>query len=129
MTANTPKGRMQKGKDLENWVCEQLKAKGLDLHAKRAYGSGNGNGCKADIDTRLTILGQAAGFECKHMSILNVMKSWRQTIKLQSLGYEPLLVLKHTNDDYKNTKVVMYLDTLLDLLKENKPSSEPNQLT
>lgn len=119
MTATTQKGRIQKGKDLENYVCEQLKLKGLDLNARRAYGSGNGNGCKADIDTRLTILGLAAGMECKHMSNLNVTDSWRQTLKLQSLGYEPLLILKHTNDQYANTKVVMYLDTLLDLLKGN----------
>jgi hypothetical protein len=120
MTATTAKGRIQKGKDLENWVVEQLKSKGLDPRAKRSYGSGNGDGCKADIDTSLTILGQAAGFECKHRSNLNVTESWKQAVKLQSLNYEPILVLKHTHDQYANTKAVIYLDTLLELVKNQK---------
>src|SRR5690349_19430045 len=98
MTATTAKSRVQKGKDLENYVVEQLKLKGLDLRARRSYGSGNGNGCKADIDTSLTILGQAAGMECKHADNINVMEYWRQTMKLQSLNYEPILILKHTHD-------------------------------
>lgn len=120
MSANTPKGRIQKGKDLENYVVERLKFHGLDLKARRSYGSGNGNGCKADIDTIATILGQAIGIECKHMDKLNVPDAWRQTIKLQGLGYEPVLVIKQTADRYENTKAVIYLDTLFELIKNNK---------
>lgn len=116
MTARTPKARIQKGKDLENWVCEQLKAKGLDERARRSYGSGNSNGIKADIDTTTMILGQAMGIECKHVDRLDLNESLKQTEKLASLGYEPVLVFKRTQDRYENTRVIIYLDTLLDLL-------------
>lgn len=120
MTARTPKARIQKGKNLEQYVCDQLAAKGLDLRARRSFGSGNGNGCKADIDTSTTILGAAAGIECKHMDRINVPQAWRQTKKLITLGYEPILVIKQTADDYGDTKAVLFLDTLLELLKTNK---------
>lgn len=123
MSAKTAKGRIQKGKALENYVVEQLIAKGLDLRARRSYGSGNSNGIKADIDTNATILGQAMGIECKHMDKLNVPEAWRQTQKLQNLGYEPVLVIKQTADRYENTKAVVYLDTLLELIKNQKEPS------
>jgi hypothetical protein len=116
MVCRTPKARIQKGKDLENWVVDQLKAFDLDNQARRSYGSGNGNGCKADIDTKTTMLGQALGIECKHMDKLNVPEAWRQTKKLESLGYEPVLVIKQTADNYGDTKAVIYLDSLLQLL-------------
>jgi hypothetical protein len=117
MPAKTAKARIQKGKDLENHICEQLKAKGIDLHARRSYGSGNSNGIKADIDTRATLMGLAVGFEAKHMDKLNVPDAWRQTLKLQDIGYEPVLVIKQTADRYENTKAVIYLDTLLEIIK------------
>ena len=120
MPALTAKGRIQKGKNLENHVCEKLKEYGLDEQARRSYGSGNSNGIKADIDTRATILGLAFGAECKHMDRINVPEAWRQTVKLQSLGYEPILIIKQTADDYGDTKAVIYLDTFLEMLKEIK---------
>jgi hypothetical protein len=120
MPALTAKGRIQKGKDLENHVCERIKANGLDENPRRSYGSGNGNGCKADIDTRATLFGQAIGFECKHMDKINVPDAWRQTVKLQDLNYEPVLVIKQTADRYENTKVVIYLETFLEMVKEIK---------
>lgn len=119
MSASTPKSRIAKGKKLEEYICSKITQKGLDNRARRSYGSGNGNGCKADIDTSLTILGTAAGIEAKHMDKLNVPDAWRQTCKLIGLGYEPVLVIKQTADDYGNTKAVVYLDTLLELIKES----------
>jgi hypothetical protein len=120
MPALTAKGRIQKGKALENHVCERLKYHGLDEHARRSYGSGNSNGIKADIDTRATVLGLALGVECKHADRINVPEAWRQTSKLINLGYEPVLVIKQTADDYGDTKAVIYLDTLFELLSEIK---------
>ncbi len=120
MAASTPKSRIKKGKDLENYVCEQIQFKGLDSRARRSYGSGNSNGIKADIDTSLTILGISAGIECKHMDKLNVPDAWRQTSKLIKLGYEPVLIIKQTADNYGDTKAVIYLDTLLDLIKNQR---------
>lgn len=118
MPALTPKGRIQKGKALEDYICEQLKLKGIDPRARRSYGSGNSSGIKADIDTSATILGQAAGFECKHMDKINLPQAWRQTKKLEKLGYEPVLVIKQTADSYGDTKCVIYLDALLELIKK-----------
>lgn len=120
MPATTARARIQKGKDLENHVVDRIIAKGLDPRARRSYGSGNSNGIKADIDTSMTILGMVAGFECKHMDKLNVPEAWRQTKKLESLGYEPILVIKQTADKYGDTKVVMYLETLLEMVKKLK---------
>lgn len=120
MSANTPKSRIQKGKNLENHVVEQIIAKGLDARARRSYGSGNSNGIKADIDTAMTILGNPAGIECKHVDSISIPKQWRQTCKLISLGYEPVLVIKQTADDYGDTKAVIFLDTLLELIKNQK---------
>jgi hypothetical protein len=120
MSANTPKSRIQKGKNLESHICEQIIAKGLDARARRSYGSGNSNGIKADIDTSVTILGTPMGIEAKHMDHINVPKAWRQTCKLIPLGYEPVLVIKQTADDYGNTKAVVFLDTLLELIKNQR---------
>lgn len=120
MAAITVKARIQKGKDLENHVVDRLKEYKLDDRARRSYGSGNSNGIKADIDTSATILGQALGIECKHMDKINVPEAWRQTMKLSNLGYEPVLVIKQTADRYGDTKAVLFLDTLLELIKENE---------
>lgn len=119
MPALTAKGRIAKGKALEDWVCLKLKEKGLDDRARRSYGSGNSNGIKADIDTDVTILGNAMGIECKHMDKLNVPDAWRQTQKLEKLGYEPVLVIKQTADNYGDVKAVVYLDSLLQLVDES----------
>lgn len=118
MAAKTAKARIQKGKNLEDYVCEQLKSKGIDDRARRSYGSGNSNGIKADIDTSATILGLALGLECKHVDRLDLNDSLKQAEKLASLGYEPVLVFKRTQDRYENTRCVIYLDTLFDLIKK-----------
>ncbi len=113
----TPKAAIQKGKDLENYLADQLRVLGLDTRAARSHGSGNGNREKADIWTSAMILGQNAGFECKHCSTISLPEWWRQAKKLESLGREPILVIKHTNDRYEDTKAVIYLDTLLRLMR------------
>lgn len=114
----TARAAIQKGKDLENYLATTLRAKGMDMRAVRAHGSGNGNGEKSDIWTSVMVLGQNAGFECKHYSSLSIMEWWRQTKKLEKLGREPVLVFKQTHDTYEDTKVVIYLDTFLELVKQ-----------
>lgn len=113
----TPKARIQKGKDLESYVAEQIASKGIDSRAKRSFGSGNTSTEKSDIYTSMTILGLQAGIECKHATKYSIHDWWRQTKKLESLGYEPILVIKQTHEQYGDTKAVIYLDTLLDLIK------------
>lgn len=113
----TPKAAIQKGKDLENYLADQLVGKGIDAKAARSHGSGNGNREKSDIWTNTQVLGRQAGFECKHVTNYDLPGMWRQTKKLEALGYEPILVIKQTHETYDGTKVVIYLDTFLDLIK------------
>lgn len=119
-----PKSAIAKGKILEEYVAAQIRAKGLDLKAYRSHGSGNGNTEKSDIWTSLECLGQNIGFECKNHATLKIPEWWRQTKKLMSLAREPVLVFRQTNEPMGETKVVIYLDTFLEMLKEKKGLEE-----
>jgi hypothetical protein len=114
-----PKSAIKKGKLLEDYVAEQIREKGIDLKAYRAHGSGNTNTEKGDIWTSMMILGQNAGIECKNQARLDIPGWWRQTKKLESLGREPVLVFKLPFEPLGDTKCVIYLDTLLELIKEH----------
>ncbi len=116
----TPKSAIKKGKQLEEHVVAQLREKGIDPRAYRTKGSGNGTGEKSDIWTSTIILGQNAGFECKNQATLHIPEWWRQTKKLESLSREPILVFKQFGEPLGETKVVVYLDTLLELIKNQK---------
>lgn len=107
----------EQGNDLETYVASQLYEKCLDKNPRREFGSGRGTHEKSDIFTSLMILGQNAGIECKHTPRLNLQKAWNQTRKLESLGREPVLVFKHPEESFGNTKCVIYFDTLLELVK------------
>lgn len=107
-----------KGQLLEKHVCEQIKAKGLDTHPRPSFNSGATNTEKSDIWTSMMVLGQNAGIECKNQKTLKIPEWWRQTKKLESLSKEPILVFKQFGEPLAETKVVMYLDTVLELLKK-----------
>ena len=106
-----------KGKELENWIADQLVSKGLDLKACRSHGSGNGNREKADIWTSLTVLGRNVGIEAKNHAVPHIKDWWLQTSKLEKLGREPILVYKLKGEGLQEAKAVIYLDTLLDIIK------------
>jgi len=112
------KTAVQKGKILEKYVADQIKEKGIDPRAYPAHGSGNTTTEKADIWTSMMIHGQNAGIECKNHKVIKIPDWWRQTRKLESLGREPILVFKIHNEPLGNTLATIYLDTLLDLIKE-----------
>src|SRR3990167_2161149 len=105
------KSAIAKGKKLEDYVCEQIRDKGIDVKAYRSHGSGNGNTEKSDIWTSMVILGQNAGIECKNQKNLSIQDWWRQTKKLESLGREPVLVFKVDQEQWGDTKCVIYFDT------------------
>ena len=119
-----PRSAIQKGKLLEDYVADQIVAKGIDPKARRDGGSGNGNREKGDIVTSMMILGQNAGIECKNQKSLAIPEWWRQTEKLQSLGREPVLVFRFHMEPMENTKAVIFLDTLLDLIKGQAPKGQ-----
>lgn len=118
------KTSVQKGKVLEKYVADQITAKGLDPRAYPAHGSGNGNREKGDIWTSMMILGQNAGIEVKNQKVIKIPDWWRQTRKLQSLGREPILVFKEHLAPMGDTLAVVYLDTLLDLIKAHETRTD-----
>lgn len=114
------KTAVQKGKLLEKYVADQIRAKGIDLKAYPAHGSGNGNSEKGDIWTSMMVLGQNAGIECKNHKTLHIPDWWSQTRKLESLSREPILVYKIHNAPMGDTLCTIYLDTLLELIANQK---------
>jgi hypothetical protein len=120
-----------KGKLLEDYVADQIIAKGIDPKARRDGASGAGNREKGDICTSMMISGQNVGIECKNQATLKIQEWWRQTEKLCSLSREPVLAFKIFGEPLENTKVVIYLDTLLNLVagqnQANKTILEPDE--
>lgn len=114
------KSAVAKGKLLEKYVADQIREKGIDPKAYPSHGSGNGSSEKGDIWTSMMILGQNAGIECKNHTNLAIPEWWRQTKKLENLSREPVLVFKIYGEPMGETKAVIYLDTLLELIKNQK---------
>jgi hypothetical protein len=110
----------QKGQILEKYVCDEIRKKGLDDGVRPSFNSGATNTEKADIWTSMMILGQNAGIECKNQSTLKIPEWWKQVKKLETLGREPVLLFKNFGEGLGETKAVIYLDTLLELIKNQK---------
>jgi hypothetical protein len=110
----------QKGKLLENWVQDQIIVRGLDNRAKRDGASGAGNREKRDVDTSMMVLNRTAGIECKNWKLPHIKDWWIQTQKLETLGYEPILIYKLFGESLEASKAVIYTTTLLDLIA-NQP--------
>lgn len=115
-----PSSAKAKGKLLEDYVADQIVAKGIDPKARRDGASGAGNREKGDVITSMMILGQNAGIECKNQATLSIPDWWRQTKQLETLGREPVLCFRIAHEPMEDTKVVIYLDTLLELVKSQK---------
>lgn len=107
----------EKGKELENHVADQIVAKGIDPRARRDGASGAGNREKADVSTSMRILGRNIGIECKNYAQPHVIEWWKQARKLETLGMEPVLVYKTFGEPLESAKVIIYLDTFLEMAK------------
>lgn len=119
-----PRSAIAKGKILESYVADQIREKGIDEKAYRAHGSGSGNREKSDIWTSVMVNGRNVGIECKNQAALKIPEWWRQTIKLQSLDREPMLVFKLYGENLGEAKAILYLDTVLEMIKETKELKE-----
>jgi len=119
-----PSSAKAKGKLLENYVADQIREKGIDPRAVRDGASGAGNREKGDIVTSMMILDQNAGIEVKNQKVISIPSWWRQTCKLESLGREPMLVFKENQKPVEDTLCVMYLDTVLELIKRHGKTTE-----
>lgn len=108
---------VQKGKELENHIADRIRALGIDPKAYRSHGSGSGNREKADIWTTMMIFGRQVGIEAKNHAKIAIPEWWRQTQKLEDLGQEPVLAFKLPGESLDGTKVVIYLETFLELVR------------
>ena len=106
-----------KGKKLETWIADKIRSKGIDSKATRDGASGAGTREKGDIITTASVFGRNLGIEAKNHKNAHIQDWWRQTQKLEALGREPVLAYKLANEQYEETKVVVYLDTFLDMVK------------
>lgn len=111
------KSAHQKGKTLENLVVDKLIESGLDTKASRVLGSGNGNRIKTDVNTSIMIGDRTLGIECKNHKVPHVKDWWEQTCKLEKLGYLPALIYKLEGEKYEDSKVVIYLNDFIEMLK------------
>ena len=114
---STPKSRKQKGKELENYIADQIVSKGIDKRARRDGASGAGTREKSDIVTSAHIFGRNLGIEAKNYKTASVQDWWRQAEKLEIIGREPIVAYKLFREPYEATKVIIYLNTFLDLVK------------
>lgn len=123
-----PKSTKQKGKQLENHIADQMRSKGIDNKAIRDGASGAGTREKGDIITSAQVFGRNLGLEAKNQKNAHLNEWWKQTQKLELLGREPVLVYKLEREQYGDAKAVVYLDTLLDMIRalqiKNKPESD-----
>jgi hypothetical protein len=110
----------QKGKLLEDYVCRRFKEEGLDIEAERDGASGASNRDKRDIKTKCDINGRTLGIECKNQAVPHIKDWWEQTDKLGKLGYEPILIYKLFGEPLGSSKVVIYLDTFIEMLSQQK---------
>ena len=118
--ATTAKSKRAKGNLLQEYTAGEIRAKGLDDRARSNPDSGSGTREKADVDTSMMVLERNAGIECKNHAKASVAQWWKQTEKLESLGMEPVLVYKLFGESMEEAKVVIYLDTFLELIKKSK---------
>jgi len=79
--------RIQKGKELENWITDRLRLSGLDRRAYRQKGSGNGLN-KGDIWNDLNLC-----IECKNQK--NFSKDWYKQAEKESMGTQEPIVVWH----------------------------------
>ena len=112
-----PRTAIAKGKALENYVADQIRSKGIDPKARRSIGSGSGTREKADIDTTMMILGVNVGIECKNYAVAKVREWWAQAEKLEFVRRVPVVTYKLKGESYEDTKVILRLDTFLDMAK------------
>lgn len=116
------KSNRQKGKDLENYVAEKLRLSGVDIHAKRQIGSGQGK-FKGDISTSL-----AWTFECKNTAKLKFQETAEQVAR-ESMGYQKEVIVWHPPQNPLADSVVMItLDDFIDLLAKEKTAGGVDNL-
>lgn len=116
-----PKSAIQKGKDLENYVAELLVKSGIDRHASRQIGSGNGKK-KGDIATAIPWT-----IECKNTKTFK-WKEASEQVKRESMGYQKEVVIWHPPQKPLDQSIcIININEFIELLEGvKKPTIERN---
>lgn len=116
-----PRSAIQKGKELEDFIAEELRASGIDPRAQRQKGSGNGL-FKGDIwnDVGLCI-------EAKNTKTLFLMGAWHQAVREAMGTQEPVVVWHHPFTPLGDSKVIIsweYFKALVKNKQDNQGKGE-----
>jgi len=106
-----PKSKKQKGKQLENFVANELRK--IDKYAYRRADSGSGLHRKEDVFTTLPLF-----IECKNQKELHINDWWKKTIENCPSDKYPILVFKQNYQ--REPTVCLWLGDLLSLLSKQK---------
>lgn len=106
-----PKSAIQKGKELETYIAEQLRLLGIDARAQRQPGSGSGKQ-KGDI-------WNAAGFcfEAKNTKVLNFMDAFLQAKREAMQTQIPAVIWHPPRLPLSDSVAILRLADLLELIQ------------
>src|SRR3990167_5062867 len=114
---------VHKGRILENFVAEELRKSGLDVRARRTFGSGGGIE-KGDINNSLGL-----NIECKNTKRLDFKNAWKQCQRDAGMSHtEPVLIWHPPQESLEGSVVFMrvnYFAELLTGLNDIKPLDNP----
>jgi hypothetical protein len=113
-----------KGKLLENYIVDRLRASGLDVRARRTYGSGSGLE-KGDISNGLNL-----SIECKNQKKFK-LDFWKQCVRDADINSGSPVLVYHLPDTPIETSFAMvewdYFEKLLVKSKEPPKITEPTR--
>ena len=115
-----PISLIQKGKQLEEFITDELRLSGLDRRAYRNPGSGSGM-AKGDVDNALGLC-----TECKNQH--NFSPKWYQQAEKESMGtQEPIVVWHPPQTPLEASMVFITWDYFKRLLLKSKEPSKINE--
>lgn len=103
----SPRGKRQKGNQLEYLVRDKIIQSGLDPHARRSIMSGAAFE-PADIKTSLPW-----AIECKNYGAMAIYKFWDQAVRQSTASKKPCLIIKANNQP---VLTVITIDDWLELV-------------
>ena len=117
------KSAVKKGREFENWVASKLREVGLDVNARRTFGSGGGHE-KGDIYNSLGL-----NIECKNTKTLSFKSAWKQCNRDADMSRaKPVLIWHPPNTPFDGSIVFITVEHLAELLSgihEARPLEDP----
>lgn len=117
-----PRSAIQKGKELEDFIAEELRSSGIDPRAQRQKGSGNGLN-KGDI-------WNAAGIciEAKNTKKFYFDGAWHQAVR-ESMGtQEPVVVWHRPQTPLSDSIVFMKWEFFKEMLKHKSDTQGKGEI-